>query len=162
LSQNYSSSLYRGKAIAKTGLYGHDVIFLFAGPAAQEKYYESVVEKTASTSTFTKPDPELIVNSWKKRLEGMMLEKSDSEKDSSKLGATKKINFNIIHFCKNGRYRSGSTTEGKWQIQVTGLETHLTLMGADQSTTDYSLGLAGDRVSLNGVHFKIKKSSECK
>ena len=162
LSQNYSSLLYRGKAIAKTGSHGHSVIIFFAGPTAQEKYYSSVAEKISSMVSFSKPDPALTVKDWQKRLEGMMLEKSVSAGDSSELEESQKIIIDVIHFCKDSNYRSGGMSAGKWKIQVTNLETQLVLLGSDQSTSVYSLGIADDKVSLNGVHYKLQKSVECK
>lgn len=160
--QNYSSSLYRGKAIVKTGAHGHSVIFFFAGPTAQEKYYSSVAEKISSMVSFTKPDPTLVVKDWQKRLEGMMLEKSESLLDSSKLEENPGPGFNEIHFCKDSYCRLGKQLTGKWQIQVTGLETQLILLGTDQNTTVYSLGRSDHKISLNGVPFKIQKSLDCK
>jgi hypothetical protein len=162
LTQNYSSSLYRGKAIAKTGAHGHSVIFFFAGPADQEKYYGSVAEKISSMVSFTKPDPDLVVKDWQKRLEGMVLEKSASVLDSSKIEENSSLGFNEIHFCKDSHYRLGKQLTGKWQIQVTGLETQLILLGTDQNTTVYSLGRSDHKISLNGVPFKIQKSLDCK
>ena len=162
LSQNYSSLLYRGKAIAKTGSHGHSVIIFFAGPTAQEKYYSSVAEKISSMVSFTKPDPALVVQDWQKRLEGMMLEKSESLLDSSKLEKNPGPDLQEIHFCKDSHYRLGKQLTGKWLIQVTELKTQLILLGTDQKTTVYSLGVAGDKVSLNGIHYKVQKSVECK
>jgi hypothetical protein len=162
LSQNYSSSLYRGKAIAKLGSYGHSVIFFFAGPVAQEKYYTSVVEKISALTNFSKPNPALIIEYWQNKLRGMMLEMLDTTVDSSNSRNVQKISFREIHLCKDGSYRSKGQKMGKWNIEVAGLKSQIILRQANQQASTYSLGIAGDKVSLNGVHFKIQKSTECK
>ncbi len=92
----------------------------------------------------------------------MMLEKSESLLDSSKLEENPSPGFNEIHFCKDSYYRLGKQLTGKWQIRVTGLETQLILLGNDQNTAVYSLGRSDHKISLNGVPFKIQKSLDCK
>ena len=162
LSSDYSSSLYRGRAIAKRGSHGHSVIFFFAGPAAQEKYYTSVVEKISALASFSKPNPSRIIDYWQNMLRGMMLEMLDTTADSSNSRNESKISFREIHLCKDGSYRSGGQKVGKWQIEVAGLRSQIVLQQANQQTSTYSLGIAGNKVSLKGVHFKIQKSTECK
>jgi hypothetical protein len=162
LSANYSSSLYRGKAVAKVGPHGHSVIFFFAGPLAQEKYYPTVTEKISALANFSKPDPDLVIADWHKKLSGLMLQKMDAAADSSKNSEMQKVEFNEIHFCKDGSYHFGGEKMGKWQIEVKGLKAQLILLGAGQNSLVYSLGIAGEGVSLSGTRYKIQKSADCK
>jgi hypothetical protein len=162
LSQNYSSSLYRGKAIAKTGSHGYSIIFFFAGPAALEKYYGSVAEKIASTASFTEPDPTLIIKDWQKKLEGMMLKKMTAASDSSATGDIQKTALNEFHLCKDGTYHSSGQKVGKWQVKVKGLDSQLILMTTNHHTIIFPLGLAENGVSLNGLKYQTLNSGECK
>ena len=162
LSRSYSSTLYRGKAIAKIGSHGHSVLFFFAVPAAQEKYYLSVVEKISALVSFSKPDPAIMVKDWEKKLSGMKLQKLATAADSSNTGDIQKTEFNEIHLCKNGTYHSGGQKMGKWQIEVKELKSQLILQRTGHESSVYSLGMSGDKVSLDGIHFKILKSLECK
>ncbi len=162
LSRNYSSSLYRGQAIAKIGPHAKNIIFLFAGPLAQEKYYQSIAEKISRTVTFNKPEPGLLVKEWQKKLAGMTLQKIVLPADSSQASSSLKTPLDQIHLCSNGSYRSMARTQGKWRIEVDGLKPQLVLINTDHETSIYTLGVAREKVSLNGMSYTIQKSQECK
>lgn len=160
--QHYSSSLYRGQATAKIGPHNQSIVFLFTGPVAQEKYYQSIVEKIVRTVTFHKPDLSLLIKDWQKKLSGMRLDKMVSPSDSSLDTHSTKTHFTQIHLCSDGSYRSSAKTQGKWKIEINELKPQLLLQNTHHETLVYTLGIAKDKFLLNGVYYTIQKSQECK
>lgn len=162
LSQNYSSSLYRGQAIAKIGPHDKSIIFFFAGPLAQEKYYQSIAEKMSRTVIFNKPEPGALIKEWQKKLAGMTLQKIVLPADSGQVSSSLTTHFEQIHLCSDGNYRFSARTQGKWRIEVNGLKTQLVLKNTDHETLIYTLGVTKEKVSLDGVYYSVQKSQECK
>ncbi len=162
LSQKYSSSIYRGYAIAKIGPFDRSIICFFAGPSTQEKDIQSISEKISQTVTFNKPDPGLIVKDWQNRLTGMMLQKIVLPEDDHPDSPSVKTHLEQIHFCSDGSYRSHAKSQGKWRIEVHGLKPQLILLNTGQESLTYTLGITREKVSLSGVYYTIQKSQECK
>ena len=159
LSMNYTSNLYRGRASAIAGPHGNSIVFFFAGPAVEEKYYRTVLDKLVSFTSFYKPDPTLVTGEWQKSLAGITLK--ISREDSAEIASG---GISHIELCRDGKFIMASgeeTRSGQWSIEARPKEIVLILTESDSSTSRITLSTDGRSIFLNGRRFEKQKSANC-
>ena len=190
IAHRYQNEAYVGRALAALGPARNSVIFFFAGPAKNERFYVSLLEALGASTTFSPPvsaaappaapAPAGLDEAWSNLLSGQALNYFSSYNSGG--GGGGMASHRVLHLCPDGRFAysgqslvtmnvpgaSGSSggrggTRGRWSIESPTQNTAVLVLAVDGGgELRWQVRYDGQKTLLNGQRWLRERSSVCR